>query len=223
MSLACMGWLKKKCRKGKKGECRDCEMVQQLSLSHRLKERDIILRNSHLKFGFKDCRLYAVWTWLPNRFSVCQPELLYTTEEHGTSLVTLYQRVENHQPTVIVIKTTNDEIFGAFCSADWSDRRQKSSLLSYFGTGETFIFTLYPIKQKYEWVGLKDENIPNTANMFQAGDNSILTIGGGHGEAIFLDENLLHCRSEKCDTFNNEPLSQSEDFKCKVVEVYGLS
>ncbi|XP_052214993.1 GTPase-activating protein skywalker-like isoform X2 [Dreissena polymorpha] len=167
--------------------------------------------------------LYAVWTWLPNRFSVCQPELLYTTEEHGTSLVTLYQRVENHQPTVIVIKTTNDEIFGAFCSADWSDRRQKSSLLSYFGTGETFIFTLYPIKQKYEWVGLKDENIPNTANMFQAGDNSILTIGGGHGEAIFLDENLLHCRSEKCDTFNNEPLSQSEDFKCKVVEVYGLS
>ncbi|KAH3811229.1 hypothetical protein DPMN_139636 [Dreissena polymorpha] len=116
-----------------------------------------------------------------------------------------------------------DMIFGAFCSADWSVRRQKSSLLSYFGTGETFIFTLYPIKQKYEWVGLKDENIPNTANMFQAGDNSILTIGGGHGEAIFLDENLLHCRSEKCDTFNNEPLSQSEDFKCKVVEVYGLS
>jgi len=43
-----------------------------------------------------------------------------------------------------------------------------------------------------------------------------------HGEGISLDESLLHCRSEKCDTFKNEPLSGSEDFTCKVVEVYGL-
>lgn len=43
-----------------------------------------------------------------------------------------------------------------------------------------------------------------------------------HGEAIFLDENMLHCRTEKCDTFNNPPLSSNEDFNCKVVEVYGF-
>ncbi|KAL4220410.1 hypothetical protein ACF0H5_020813 [Mactra antiquata] len=166
--------------------------------------------------------LYALLTWLPTRYAICQPELLYTSEEHGTSLVTLYQRVENYQPTVIIIKTTNDEVFGAFCSTYWRERRQKSHLLSYFGTGETFIFTLAPEKKKYDWVGLNDENIPNTASMFQAGDRSILTIGGGHGEAISLDEMMLHCRSERCDTFNNEPLSQSEDFVCKVVEVYGF-
>ncbi|XP_060604259.1 GTPase-activating protein skywalker-like isoform X2 [Ruditapes philippinarum] len=166
--------------------------------------------------------LYAILKWIPTRYAICQPELLYTSEEHGTSLVTLYQRVENYQPTIIVIKTTQDEVFGAFCSACWRDRRQKSQLLSYFGTGETFLFTLWPEKKKYEWVGLKEENISNTASMFQAGDRKILTVGGGHGNAISLDENLLHCRTEKCDTFDNEPLSKCEDFQCKVVEVYGF-
>lgn len=166
--------------------------------------------------------LYTIWNWLPSRCTVCQPELLYTSEEHGTSLVTLYQRVEHYQPTIIVIKTTRDEIVGAFCSTYWRERRQIGQNLSYFGTGETFVFTLHPEKKKYEWVGLTQNNIPNTANMFQAGDRSILTIGGGHGEAISLDENLLHCRSEKCDTFNNKPLTMQEDFQCKVVEVYGF-
>ncbi|KAL3847322.1 hypothetical protein ACJMK2_018237 [Sinanodonta woodiana] len=166
--------------------------------------------------------LYTLWTWLPTRFAVCQPELLFTSEEHGTSLMTLYSKVEHYQPTLIVIKTTNDEIFGAFCSSSWHNRKQSSKNLSYFGTGETFLFTLKPEKMKYEWVGLHQEDIPNTANMFLAGDNHVLTIGGGHGEAIQLDADMLHCRTEKCDTFQNKPLSSSEDFQCKVVEVYGF-
>ncbi|XP_053404919.1 GTPase-activating protein skywalker-like [Mercenaria mercenaria] len=211
---SCMSWIKKLRHK----ETVECELERKISLHL----KDIVLRNSNFKAGFKDCKLYAILKWIPTRYAICQPELLYTSEEHGTSLVTLYQRVENHQPTIIVIKTTQDEVFGAFCSTCWRDRRQKSQLLSYFGTGETFLFTLWPEKKKYEWVGLTQENIPNTASMFQAGDRTILTVGGGHGEAISLDENLLHCRSEKCDTFNNEPLSKSEDFQCKVVEVYGF-
>ncbi|CAG2206084.1 TBC1D24 [Mytilus edulis] len=166
--------------------------------------------------------LYTIWTWLPARFAVCQPELLYTSEEHGTSLMTLYSRVESYQPTLIFIKTTTDEVFGAFCSNYWRDRRQSSRKLCYFGTGETFIFTLSPKKKKYECVGLHEEEIPNTAHMFLAGDNSVLTIGGGHGEAIQLDANLEHCRSQHCDTFDNEPLCSNQDFTCKVVEVYGF-
>ena len=55
-------------------------------------------------------QLYAIWTWLPTRYAVCQPLLLYTSEEHGTSLMTLYTRVENYQPTVIVIKNTENEV-----------------------------------------------------------------------------------------------------------------
>ncbi|WAR28276.1 SKY-like protein, partial [Mya arenaria] len=104
---SCMSWLKKKSHWRKKDSCKECAMVRQRSLH--FKEGDMFLRNSNFKAGFHDCKLYAVWTWLPTRYAVCQPELLFTTEEHGTSLVTLYQRVENYQPTIIVIKTTKDE------------------------------------------------------------------------------------------------------------------
>lgn len=166
--------------------------------------------------------LYTIWSWLPARYAVCQPELLYTSEEHGTSLRTLYTRIENHQPTLILIKTTTDEVFGAFCSMYWRERKKSNKNVYYFGTGETFVFTLSPERKKYEWVGLHEENISNTANMFLAGDSKILTIGGGNGEAIQLDENLLHCRTEHCDTFDNPPLCSDQDFTCKVVEVYGF-
>lgn len=166
--------------------------------------------------------LYTIWSWLPARYAVCQPELLYTSEEHGTSLRTLYTRIENHQPTLILIKTTTDEVFGAFCSMYWRERKKSNKNVYYFGTGETFVFTLSPERKKYEWVGLHEENVSNTANMFLAGDSKILTIGGGNGEAIQLDENLLHCRTEHCDTFDNPPLCSDQDFTCKVVEVYGF-
>lgn len=39
-----------------------------------------------------------------------QPILLYTTEEHGCSLTTFYVRVEQHEPTLLMIKTCNNEV-----------------------------------------------------------------------------------------------------------------
>lgn len=39
-----------------------------------------------------------------------QPVLLYTTEEHGCSLTTFYHRVEQHEPTLLIIKTCNNEV-----------------------------------------------------------------------------------------------------------------
>ena len=83
----------------------------------------------------------------------------------------------NHILTIILILFS--QIFGAFCSAYWRERKQSTKNLSYFGTGETFVFTLSPEKKKYDWVGLKEENIPTTANMFQAGDRHVLIVGGG--------------------------------------------
>ncbi|XP_064615353.1 GTPase-activating protein skywalker-like [Liolophura sinensis] len=169
--------------------------------------------------------LMTIWGWLPARYTVCQPQLLYTSEEQGISLRTLYSKIDHQEPTLFVIKTTRNEIFGAFCSTDWRERIQtgEQKNLCYFGSGETFIFTLFPRRKVYEWVGRSGGEVPPTGNMFLAGDNHTLIVGGGNGTAIYLTDGLLRCRTERCDTFNNPPLCTTQDFACKVLEVFGFT
>ena len=72
------------------------------------------------------------------------------------------------------------QIFGAYCSADWSTRKNLHKELSYFGTGETFVFTLSPQRRRYPWVGVElGEKTPASAHMFMAASKQTLLIGGG--------------------------------------------
>lgn len=135
-----------------------------------------------------------------------QPELLYTTEEHGCSLTTFFHRVEQHEPTVMIVKTLQGEVqpkkhsspflalililsqvFGAYCSSRWAERKSKDShggRQGYFGTGESFVFTLVPNEVKYPWVGIAASSdgpscIRHAAELFMASDGRMFTIGGG--------------------------------------------
>ncbi|KAL1512576.1 hypothetical protein ABEB36_002148 [Hypothenemus hampei] len=171
--------------------------------------------------------LLTLWSWLPVRITMYQPILLYTTEEHGCSLTTFYVRVEQHEPTLLMIKTCNNEVFGAYCSSRWCERNQKDdrgNRQAYFGTGETFLFSLYPERAKYPWVGVDgDRNVSHGAELFMAADSKMITIGGGDGQAIWMDENIRYGKTDRCATFNNPPLCPSGDFEIRVLEVYGFA
>jgi len=171
--------------------------------------------------------LLTLWSWLPVRITMYQPILLYTTEEHGCSLTTFYVRVEQHEPTLLMIKTCNNEVFGAYCSSRWCERNQKDdrgNRQAYFGTGETFLFSLYPERAKYPWVGVEaDKNVSHGAELFMAADSKMITIGGGEGQAIWMDENIRYGKTDHCATFNNPPLCPSGDFEIRVLEVYGFA
>jgi hypothetical protein len=80
------------------------------------------------------------------------------------------------------------QIFGAFCATYWGDRLLRENLDGrFFGLGQTFVFSIYPQRAKYNWVGMAKEegvpvnqhDIPASGSMFQSGDNSNLMIGGG--------------------------------------------
>ncbi|GLG92250.1 GTPase-activating protein skywalker [Gryllus bimaculatus] len=175
-------------------------------------------------------QLFTLWSWLPVRITMYQPVLLYTTEEHGCSLTTFYVRVEQHEPTLMMIKTCNNEVFGAYCSTRWGERNIKDdrgNRQAYFGTGETFLFSLYPERAKYPWVGIDcvsgDPSIHHSAELFMAADSTMITIGGGEGQAIWMDENIRYGKTDHCLTFNNPPLCTSRDFEIRVLEVYGFT
>ncbi|XP_055304373.1 GTPase-activating protein skywalker isoform X1 [Sitodiplosis mosellana] len=170
--------------------------------------------------------LFTLWSWLPARITMYTPTLLYTTEEHGCSLTTFYVRVEQHEPTLLMIKTCNNEVFGAYCSTRWFERNLKDDnghRQAYFGTGETFLFSLYPDRAKYPWVGIdSDKNLGHGSELFMAADASMITIGGGGSQAIWMDENMRYGKTDSCTTFNNPPLCKSGDFEIRVLEVYGF-
>ena len=74
---------------------------------------------------------------------------------------------------------SNCQIAGAYCSTDWTARRDLKKF-GYFGSGETFLFKLSPQKCRYEWVGTKlKDDTPNQAHLFMAGNDRKISIGGG--------------------------------------------
>ncbi|XP_038013467.1 TBC1 domain family member 24-like [Motacilla alba alba] len=96
-----------------------------------------------------------VWSWIPERFSLFPPLLLFSTSEDGCSLQRFYTCCEGYEPTVLLIKTTEGEVCGAFLSSDWAERKKSGATSGFFGTGECFVFTVRPEAERYEWVLIK--------------------------------------------------------------------
>jgi len=182
-------------------------------------------------------QLMSIWDELPDRISSVKPTLAYSSNEHGVSLTTFFNRVDKYEPTIIAVRTTDKEVFGAYCSTSWGQRNQKDDKgmrMRYFGTGETFLFKFKEGSTaciKYEWVK-KDDSISDddenqkkdrAKELFMSADNTMVTIGGGGGTAIYLDENLRFGQTERCETFENDPLCSDRDFTINAIEVFGFN
>ncbi|XP_016327650.1 TBC1 domain family member 24-like isoform X2 [Sinocyclocheilus anshuiensis] len=207
-----------------------------------------------------------IWSWIPERFALCQPQLLFTTSTHGCSLNRFYSHCEGYEPTLMLIRTTDGEVCGAFLSTDWEEWKRGGNKLSFFGTGECFLFRMKPEMERYEWVVIKHPELANAAqstddeqtgandngapqslekpatdpshlspflsarhfnlnsrntSMFMAGNVDSIIIGGGEGNALYIDSELNHGRTERCLTFDNPPLC-AESFQIALLEVWGF-
>lgn len=280
------------------------------------------VRNAHSEIANENL-LATVYCWIPERYSIARPELLFSTEKNGYSLEAFFRQAVDHVPSFLLIRTTEQHVIGAFLTSDWSERHLDRN--AYFGTGETFLFTLVPEQKVYRWVSLLEREdtsrlslqlssasssyskksktssplkshvskIPSQAvilppihnesmsslvqnrhsnkesredgislppllgnslriqpssskassnislksgtesprlgklvkscnELFMYADDKSLRIGGGNGSGIHIDSSFLHCRSERCDTFGNEPLVPNETFQCSLVELFGF-
>ncbi|KAF1330188.1 Phosphatidylinositol4phosphate5kinase, partial [Globisporangium splendens] len=84
-------------------------------------------------------------TCLPMRFRGYDWKLQYSLAQHGSSLHTLLHHVCNVSPTLVVVETTRGEIFGGFVATPWKQST------SYYGIGESFVFTCYPHFERFPW------------------------------------------------------------------------
>ncbi|XP_029114589.1 nuclear receptor coactivator 7 isoform X2 [Scleropages formosus] len=134
--------------------------------------------------------------------------LAYSTSRHGSSLRSLYRKLSgSDSPSLIVIKDSRGQVFGAFLSHPLRPSE------SFYGTGETFLFTVEPRFECFHWTG---EN-----SFFIKGDLDSFAIGGGSGHfGLWLDEMLYLGRSSPCCTFDNRCLAGADDFRVVELEVW---
>ncbi|CAG2103129.1 unnamed protein product [Medioppia subpectinata] len=167
----------------------------------------------------------TLWEWLPERLVVREPEVVFCSEENGNSLQTFFTLCADFEPTILLIKTIGNEVFGAFCSTSWSKRLDLMSKSGqYFGTGETFLFQLLPTHAKYEWVGKAQKITSHSQQLFMSANHRSICVGSGGGRfGLFVDESLTRGQSDRCETFDNERLCSETNFDISVVEVIAFS
>lgn len=147
---------------------------------------------------------------LPTRYRHSDWTNLYSTERHGVSLTTFFNKTKRKGPTYLIVEDDAGFCFGAYLSDSWEPQK------SYYGTGECFLFTLYPSFNVYPWSQLNE--------YFIYSREDTIALGGGSGKfALWLDKDLACGSSAPCDTFLNSTLSYQEDFKPTVVEVWGFN
>jgi len=158
-----------------------------------------ILKEEHLRMLNNNLIARAVsYNWF----------LSFSTELHGFSLNTLYRQMsEVESPSLIVVRDTNDHIFGAMTSCRlYQDEH-------FYGTGESFLYTFYPNFKIFKWTG---DNL-----FFIKGSSESLGIGCGDGIfGLWFDSDLYHGSTHKCKTYDNELLTESEDFTIAELEVW---
>jgi len=113
-----------------------------------------IVRNVQSEI-ISETEMSEIYSWIPERIAQLSPKLIFSTNTNGYLLRTFYSLVEGESPTLLLIKTTEDHVIGAYCSSSWDQRGDGSF---YFGTGETFIFTLLPQPRMYPWIYLEASN-----------------------------------------------------------------
>jgi len=147
--------------------------------------------------------------FLPRRYASSDWSLLYSTDKHGISINTFYSKVKEKGPTILLIEDSNHYVFGAFVSESW-----KSDYQGYYGTGETFLFTLRPKLSVYKWT--------QQDNYFILSSMQSLSIGGGGTYGLWIDNEFHEGSSSECTTFLNSCLSSTQIFKCIYVEIWGF-
>ncbi|GIL45755.1 hypothetical protein Vafri_2909 [Volvox africanus] len=157
-----------------------------------------------------DLQMRAVASAIPPLERMKDWTLSYSTVKHGISLQTLYRRVVNGMPSVLLIRDFGGFTFGCYTPDSWRVAPR------YYGSGETFVFQLEPYRVAYPWQSTS--NVKN--DFFQYGTPECLAVGGVGHFAIWVDADLLAGSSGICGTFGSPCLAHAEEFKVQHLELW---
>eukprot|EP00834_Sanchytrium_tribonematis_P004222 NODE_195_length_13287_cov_0.482484.p8 type:complete len:240 gc:universal NODE_195_length_13287_cov_0.482484:1116-397(-) len=138
--------------------------------------------------------------YLPTYFEISSSwELLYSLDQHGSSLQTLYRSMDKYEEDkmrhgfVLICKDSSDEKFGAFFTSPLKIQKH------CYGTGECFLFSIDDNENPiiYKATGKNDYYILSQSNL--------LAFGSGGGFGLCFNDTFSDCMTSKSETFDNMP------------------
>ena len=160
-------------------------------------------------------KLIEIHSHLPYYHQYKDFKMLYSMDKDGTSLSTVIQKGEEYENTILMLKSLNGEIFGAYLS---ESLRIKYN--DFYGTAETFLFTFYNTDRirVYPATRINDLYIYTdpTKIAFGCSDDNF---------SLSLEDNFSNCFTGSTVTYNNPPLCKEKANNITVVncELWTLS
>lgn len=171
-------------------------------------------------------------------------KLLYSMEQNGASLNTLYactepkigENMTRRRGFVLIVEDSHRNLFGAYLN----DHLRPLDGKYYYGNGDCFLWKIEHAKVKQlsrENDDVKDDIndssseidmlrlkvFPYTGlnNFIIYSNSSYISVGSGDGKfGLWIDSNLETGASDHVETFGNEPLSNHRKFHIVGIEVW---
>ncbi|KAL7580808.1 hypothetical protein ACA910_001085 [Epithemia clementina (nom. ined.)] len=170
---------------------------------------------------------------LPSGIVYAKWRRLYSLARDGDSFEACLRLVAGHSKTLLVLRTSNNEILGGFADTAWDHPTVGGN--QYFGGSTSCVFSFAnattsgnngkkkqeeekPRLNVYTWTG------KNRYIQLCDAQHKMLAFGGGGENGAFglsVAHDFQHGTSGPCDTFGNEPLSpRSTNFRIVDLEIY---
>jgi len=152
---------------------------------------------------------------LNDRFQGRKWQRLYSLADDGSNYQTLFHRVQNARPLIIVIQTLTNEMFGGFLDCELKPTS------GFYGTGDCFLWRIEKkgsetFLSKFPWTGVD--------SFFVYCTNECFGMGGGNGRFGFVvNEDMDKGTTGPCQTFGNGPLCNSSEFKIENIEIWSFT
>eukprot|EP01051_Picozoa_sp_SAG22_P012940 SAG22_NODE_1396_length_4509_cov_15.427211_2_plen_204_part_00 len=88
-----------------------------------------------------DAQLKTLWGAIQPQQQLAKWSLAYGLQQHGASPATAYRRLAKLEPTLLLVRATSGEVFGAMAGRPWAPDSKRGEY-EYYGKGEnTWLFS----------------------------------------------------------------------------------
>ena len=143
-----------------------------------------------------DKKLIEIHSHLPYYHQYKDFKLLYNMDKDGTSFTTLIDKGSEYENTILFLKSSENEIFGAYLSESLRIKYH-----DFYGTAETFIFTFYNTNK------IRVYHATQSNDLYIYTDPEKIAFGCSDDNfSLSVEENFKNCFSDTTVTYNNPPL-----------------